>query len=98
MTFSNGVSTQTGTPLEVAESSIRLIVQAIITLAVLGGWIYCTVTGNPAAPTFQVPMLALIGAWFGQSVAETWIAGKKAVQQVELAKLQIRAKLTIEGK
>lgn len=91
MTFSNGVNTQTSTPQEITEASIKLIVQAIVTLAVIGAWIYCIVTNNPNAAEFTVPVITVIGAWFGQSAAEMWLQGKKTVAQVEIAKLRSAA-------
>ncbi len=88
MTFDNGTSTRTSTATEITEQSIRLIIQGVITLAVLGGWIYATITGNPAAATFQTPVIAVIAFWFGQSVAYTWLSAKHVDQQVKLAQTQ----------
>ncbi len=88
MTFDNGVNTRNSTAAEITEQSIRLIIQGVITLAVLGGWIYTTVTGNPAAGTFQPAVLAVIAFWFGQSVAYTWLSAKHVDQQVKLAQTQ----------
>ncbi len=88
MTFSNGVNTVTGTAQEITEASIKLIVQAIVTLAVIGAWIYCIVTNNPNASEFTVPVITVIGAWFGQSAAELWLQGKRTIAQVEMARLR----------
>lgn len=88
MTFDNGVSTRNSTVSDITEQSIRLIVQGVITLAVLGGWIYTVVTGNPDAAQFQPAVIAVIAFWFGQSIASAWIGAKRIDQSVQLARIQ----------
>ncbi len=91
MTFDNGASIGSGS---VTEQAIRLIVQAIITLAVIGAWFYMLTVQNPAADMIGPIVMTLIAAWFGQGIVGT-IAGYKkdqALAQVEHAKaLQLAA-------
>lgn len=76
MTFDNGQTAGSGS---VTEQAIRLIVQAIITLAVLGAWIYMLTTGNARADELAAVVALLIPAWFGQGIVST-IAGWKRDQ------------------
>jgi len=89
MTFDNGVSTSTSTIQEVSEQMIRLIIQGIITLAVLGGWIWAIVNRPEVAPMLQTPVFAVIGFWFGQGVMGVWanVQQTKAAAQIEAARV-----------
>lgn len=93
MTFDNGVSTANSTVQEVSEQMIRLIIQAIMTLAVLGGWLWSVVNRPDITPALQAPLYAVVGFWFGQGIVGTWagVQHNKAAATVEAVRIKTAA-------
>lgn len=93
MTFDNGQTTGGG---NVTEQFVRLIVQAIITLAVIGGWFYMLSVQSPMSAEIQPLVISVIGFWFAQGVVGVFAGYKRdqsiaAIEQARAAQMMAHA-------
>ncbi len=84
MTFDNGTSTRQSTASEITESMIRLLVQGMITLGVMGGWIWAVTQQLNVATTLQPIVIILMAFWFGEGALSTLIGYKRDAQHLAL--------------